>query len=82
MTSITVLEIPVRTTVAPRDWAKSYNRSTHQSASFRASQGEANFDSTSAGMSTPVCGMLAINGASPRRIVSQGGRDADITRVE
>ena len=36
----TLRDTPVRTRVAPMSTAKSYSRSTHQSASLRASQGE------------------------------------------
>ena len=80
--SITVREIAVRITVAPKAGAKSYRQLIHQSASLRASQGEMRPDSMSCGISIPVWGMLTINGASPRVTLSHGKRDSSVIEIE
>src|ERR1700722_10616290 len=68
---MTVREIEVATIVASRSVAKSYSRSTHQSASRRASHADTSPSANCAGSSAPACGMLSSNGASWRSMRSQ-----------
>jgi hypothetical protein len=76
---MTVREIDVRITVAPRSPAKLYSLCIHQSASLRARHADSSVASIS-GSSVPVCGMLTTRGASPRRILNHCGALSSLTR--